>query len=267
MIQILIARMRHQRHGVVIAPAKERDGAARQEEEANAPESPPHAHAVLVHGREHEDGEPSHDLSEEGDESHDLCLLSLGDEGHGQRALAGEHPPERDPYESGVKVHEVLVLLGRSRDRNGDEAIHDCEHDLGAPEGVEGIHENAHFLGNERPRDIEEEHDQRHHGDLHDTHLHEDRQEGHCDGEDCSRSGLGGEQQGDHEPFQGLVFLENVLRRDGDLFEPGGKDIAPLGYFPQLGTLAEQEDPRVSEEDDAEPGGEAGANLGRSDVV
>mmetsp|Transcript_59444 Transcript_59444/g.126380 ORF Transcript_59444/g.126380 Transcript_59444/m.126380 type:complete len:208 (-) Transcript_59444:1206-1829(-) len=204
--------MRHELQGILVIAAEERYEAARYEEEAHTRQSPPHGHPVLVHGREDEDGEPPHNLPEEGDQSHDLRLLSLGDEGHGEGALAGKHPPEGDPHERGIEVDEVLVALGGTSHRPSDEGVDDREHHLGAAEGVEGVDPSAHSLGDHSPGDVGEEHGDGSDGDLLDVHVHEEGEEGDGDGQNHAGAGLGGEEERDHEPLKGLVFTENDAR-------------------------------------------------------
>ena len=103
--------MRNRLNGIVETPTKQRYQKTRHQEKAQYSNPPSHVHAVLVHGREYEHREPTHDLPEEGDQSHNFGLLSLGDEGDGQRALAGEHPTERDAQETRVDVHQNLILI------------------------------------------------------------------------------------------------------------------------------------------------------------
>mmetsp|Transcript_28108 Transcript_28108/g.59112 ORF Transcript_28108/g.59112 Transcript_28108/m.59112 type:complete len:135 (-) Transcript_28108:1199-1603(-) len=129
--------MLHHLHRVLKTSAQKREQTTHDQKETQRTQPPPHIHPRLVHRREYHGRKPSQHLTEEGDESHDLRLLSLRDDGHGKRSLRREHPSEGDSHQGGVEVDQSLPL--GAGDRRGDQGVGDGEEDFGHPEGIEGV--------------------------------------------------------------------------------------------------------------------------------
>lgn len=103
--------------------------------------------------------------------------------------------------------------------------------------------------------------------DLNANHAKGNGEVGNGDGQDDASPGLGTEEEGQHEPSEGVVPGKNLLGGATDLLEARVEDVVPGLDLGEGRPLPEEEGPGVGEEDGGDGEGPSGGHPGGLDGV